>query len=105
MDPFLNPVFIQKIIKNYFIDTNRIFKSSKKQIQIYQDKAIRNVVKHAFSVPLYHNKYKKAGIQPSDIRGIGDLKKLPFVTKDDLRRNYPDQIISNNFDKDSGLLM
>jgi len=105
MDPFLNPVFIQKIIKNYFIDTNRIFKSSKKQIQIYQDKAIRNVVKHAFSVSLYHNKYKKAGIQPSDIRGIGDLKKLPFVTKDDLRRNYPDQIISNNFDKDSGLLM
>ncbi len=29
------------------------------------------------------------GIAPVDIRGIADLSKLPFTTKEDLRENYP----------------
>ena len=29
------------------------------------------------------------GLEPGDIRGLEDLKKLPFTTKDDLRDTYP----------------
>ena len=32
---------------------------------------------------------KEAGVEPEDIKGIEDLHKLPFVTKDDLRDQYP----------------
>ena len=28
-------------------------------------------------------------MEPSDIKGIEDLDKLPFTTKEDLRDNYP----------------
>jgi phenylacetate-CoA ligase len=30
-----------------------------------------------------------AGVRPEDIRGLEDLQKLPFTTKEDLRENYP----------------
>ena len=41
------------------------------------------------NVPFYHNKMKDMGLEPGDIRGIEDIVKLPFTTKEDLRNNYP----------------
>jgi phenylacetate-CoA ligase len=105
MDRFINPVFLLKITKSYLFDLNRIFKANKKEIDHYQDKALRRVVKNAFSVPLYYDKYKNFGIQADDIKGIRDLKKLPFITKDDLRRYYPNGIIPKGFNKNKEFLM
>ncbi len=41
------------------------------------------------NVPFYRNKMQEAGLHPEDIRGVDDLKRLPFTTKQDLRDNYP----------------
>ncbi len=41
------------------------------------------------SVEYYRKKMQAAGLEPGDIRGIEDLPKLPFTTKDDLRNTYP----------------
>jgi len=40
-------------------------------------------------VPCYQEKFRQAGISPDDIRSLGDLARLPFTTKEDLRCNYP----------------
>ena len=40
-------------------------------------------------VPLYRKRFDEAGLKPSDIQSIDDLKKIPFTVKDDLRDNYP----------------
>ena len=37
----------------------------------------------------YRKKMEEAGITPDDIRTLADLSRLPFVTKADLRDNYP----------------
>ena len=66
---------------------------------------LQRMVKYAYTVPLYNKIYKKHKIHPSDIRGIKDIKKLPFITKDELRRNYPNNIIPNNYNKNSGFLL
>ncbi len=42
-----------------------------------------------YNVPFYREKMQEAGIEPSDIRSIDDLPRLPFTTKNDLRDNYP----------------
>ena len=34
-------------------------------------------------------KMKELGVEPGDIKGIEDIVKLPFTTKEDLRNNYP----------------
>ena len=41
------------------------------------------------SVEYYRKKMHALGLEPGDIRGIEDLDKLPFTTKDDLRDTYP----------------
>ncbi len=41
------------------------------------------------NVEFYRKKMQKLGLEPGDIKGIEDLNKLPFTTKDDLRDNYP----------------
>ena len=41
------------------------------------------------SVEYYRKKMEALGLEPGDIRGIEDLDKLPFTTKDDLRDTYP----------------
>jgi len=41
------------------------------------------------TVAPYRAKMDAAGVKPSDIRSLADLRKLPFTVKDDLRDNYP----------------
>ncbi|QHQ63714.1 AMP-binding protein [Anaerocolumna sedimenticola] len=41
------------------------------------------------NVEFYRKKMQQLGLEPGDIRGIEDLNKLPFTTKNDLRDNYP----------------
>lgn len=85
MNPLLNPVFLGKIAKSYLFDINRLWKQNEEQIKKYQDKSLRNIVKYAYTVPLYHKKYKEAGVHPKDIRGTKDIDKIPYVTKKDFR--------------------
>jgi phenylacetate-CoA ligase len=40
-------------------------------------------------VPVYREKMEAVGVTPEDIATVGDLHKLPFTTKQDLRDNYP----------------
>ncbi len=40
-------------------------------------------------VPPYRKKMEEAGVRPEDIRTLADLARLPFVTKQDMRDNYP----------------
>jgi len=43
----------------------------------------------AESVPFYREKLRAAGVTADDIRGVADLRRLPFTTKQDLRDHYP----------------
>jgi len=41
------------------------------------------------NVPFYRSAFKSRGVCPDDIRSLDDLKRLPMVSKHDLRENYP----------------
>ncbi len=60
------------------------------QIKALQSERLVKQVKHVWdNVPYYRAKMEEKGVTPDDIKGIEDLHKLPFVTKDDLREAYP----------------
>ena len=62
---------------------------AKKLCELQSEKLIKQV-KHVYEhVPYYRNLMDKKGVKPEDIRGIDDLKKLPFIEKSDLRETYP----------------
>ncbi|UCF50082.1 MAG: phenylacetate--CoA ligase family protein [Thermoplasmatales archaeon] len=99
MNSFSNPIFLLKILKSYLVDINRLRRLNDEKLRKYQDKRLRKMVKFAYTVPLYHDKYKKEGIHPEDIRGIMDIKKLPTISKYDFKKYYPDGIISSKINK------
>lgn len=99
MNPFLNPFFIFRVLKCYLVDVNRLWRMNADNLKKFQDKQLRKLVKYAYTVPVYHEKYTAAGIHPDDIKGIEDIGKLPFISKDDIRKNFPDRVISSTTDK------
>ena len=61
-----------------------------KDLKALQERRLRALVHLAYEYsPFYRRKFKEAGINPWDIRGLEDLTKLPFTKKQDLRDNYP----------------
>ena len=64
--------------------------ASREQILNWQNERLVNQIKHVWeNVPYYRKKMEEKGVTPDDIKGVDDLKKLPFLTKDDLREAYP----------------
>ena len=64
--------------------------ASREQITKWQDERLAATVKRVYeNVPYYKKKMDAAGVKPDDIQGIRDLHKLPFLSKEDLREEYP----------------
>lgn len=59
-------------------------------LESLQLQRLKRIVKKVYDVvPYYHQKMDEAGVKPHHIKTLKDLNKLPFTTKDDLRKNYP----------------
>ncbi len=55
-----------------------------------QSKRLVKLVDYVYhSVDFYRKKMQAIDLMPGDIKGLEDITKLPFTTKDDLRDNYP----------------
>ena len=64
--------------------------ASREQILAWQNERLVKQVRHVWDhVPYYREKMEAKGLTPDDIRGVEDLHKLPFLSKDDLREAYP----------------
>lgn len=64
--------------------------ASRQTIKAWQDERLVNTVKRVYAnVEYYRNMMDAAGVTPDDIKSTADLHKLPFLTKDDLRKAYP----------------
>lgn len=68
---------------------------SRDELADLQGKRLVKLVKYMYENAGYYNKkMKKLGIEPGDIRGIEDLVKLPFTTKEDLMEAYPQGVFA-----------
>ena len=60
------------------------------EIRKMQNEKIVKQVRHVFDhVPYYRAKMDEKGVKPEDIQSVDDIKKLPFLSKEDLREAYP----------------
>ena len=63
---------------------------SRKEIEEIQLARLIETVNRVYDkVAPYRQKMIEANVKPEDIKSLKDLPKLPFVTKADLRDNYP----------------
>ncbi len=95
----IDPFSWMDLLKKSFCDPGKIWRSTPEAIKKQRDTSFRNIVNYAYTVPLYHKKYRDAGIHPRDITGINDITKLPFITKKDLIEHFPNEIIPPDYNK------
>ena len=64
--------------------------ASREEILAIQNEKIVKQVKHVYeNVKYYRDLMDAKGLKPEDIKGVDDIKKLPFLSKADLREAYP----------------
>ena len=68
---------------------------SRDELMQLQLERLQATVNRAYkNVPFYRRLLDELGLQPEDIQGVEDLRKLPFTTKEDLRRSYPYDMVA-----------
>ena len=63
-----------------------------KQLQYHELKQLVNNL-YSFN-QFYHDRMREANVSPLDINCLDDIRKLPFMYKQDLRDNYPDKMFT-----------
>jgi phenylacetate-CoA ligase len=69
--------------------------NSSEELAAHQLKGLQWTVNHAYGGSVFYRKrFEEAGIKPEDIKSLDDLRRLPFVTAQDLRDGYPFPLLS-----------
>ena len=72
---------------------------SREEIRAWQEAQLRRIVNQAYNHTVYWKRiFDERGLTPSDIQTMVDLKKLPIITKADVRAHY-DEIVPDNVKK------
>ncbi len=67
----------------------------REQLDALQSERLVKQVRHVYdNVKMYHDRMDAMGVKPEDIHGIQDLHLLPFITKDDLKEQYPTGMVA-----------
>jgi phenylacetate-CoA ligase len=81
--------------------SERNLQLSDKEMVDLQWRKLSALLRHAFvHCPFYRRKYEKAGISPERIRNFDDFRRVPILTKKELRDNI-DMIIARDLVEDS----
>ena len=69
---------------------NKVEACSRSEMQGIQLGRLQKTVGYVYEKnPVYRKRLDAAGVKPSDIKSLDDIRRLPFTVKDDLRDNYP----------------
>lgn len=64
--------------------------ADRETMRALQLKKLKETVRYEYDNVLYYReKMDKAGVKPEDIHTLEDIRKLPFITKEDIAVNYP----------------
>ena len=80
-------------MSNYF--QKDIETMPREQLKALQNEKFMKQIQHVWNdCPDYRRKMEAAGVSVDDIKSIDDISKLPFLSKDDLRENYPTAMLA-----------
>lgn len=106
-----NQKFLYDDLKKSIFFKNKLFLLKKSiswqetEIKSYQLKELKKLIKFVIRNNFYYsNKFKEKGIDINEIKTLSDIKKLPFLTKNDIK-NYDKKLISNFNDRNKKALI
>ncbi|HIS70180.1 MAG TPA: phenylacetate--CoA ligase [Candidatus Gallacutalibacter stercoravium] len=71
------------------------------ELEALQLQRLKRIVDYCYNnVPFYHERLNRAGVTSGDkIKTLSDVQYLPYTTKDDIRDNYPFQMLAQPMSK------
>lgn len=85
--------------RRYLKELERSQWSTPAMIEELQERKLRSLVRHAYeTVPHYHQIFRDRGLKPDDIKSISDLRKLPVISRAEVREQF-DSLVSDNYPK------
>jgi phenylacetate-CoA ligase len=84
-------------VKTYYNELSRSQWLSRQEIHSLQLEKLKNMVNHCYyHVEYYREKFDQVGLKPENIKTLDDIRKIPFLTKNQITENLYFGIISDN---------
>lgn len=95
--PYRHRFLNYKEFKRYYRLLEKHEKYSKEQIKQYQFKQLKQLVNIAYhQTNFYREKYEQAGFHPDMLTSLEDLKTIPLLTRDEVRKSGRQMIDRDN---------
>jgi len=96
-NPFFEKAIKKRKMLEYLAFLNKSQWWSEGQLRTFQWQELQKLLKHAYNnVPYWQMVFKQLNLQPSDIKSYAEFRKLPMITKEDIRANK-EQMIARNY--------
>ncbi len=84
-------------VKEYLPQVRAVQSQTMDEINGLRDKKLRSMIHHAYTnIPFYKERFEKAGVRPEEIKTIGDLNRLPVLSKREILENEK-ALVNPNF--------
>lgn len=79
--------------KTWYASLQETERWPRERLEALQLERLRALLEHAYAhVPYYHRVFDERRLKPADITTLEDLRALPILTRDDVRRNIRDLV-------------
>lgn len=73
---------------------------NRRDLEALQMERLKHIVDYCYNnVPFYHERLRQAGVTGDKIKTLSDVQYIPCTTKDDIRDNYPFQMLAQPMKK------
>ena len=98
--PFYNPYRRHgKVFREWYAFLSESQWWDQERLELFQIQKLKEILNHAFSnIPHYRKIFQEWGLNPSDVKDLRDLKRFPFIQRDDVANDL-EQLISVSISK------
>ena len=81
------------VIRTYIKRVDAMYEMNKEELKNRNEKRFLYIFRRAYDKsPFYHRLYTEAGIKKDDINCLEDIKRLPIITKDMVKKHAPEML-------------
>ena len=67
---------------------------TEEQHSAWQLNKLQSLIRYAWeNIPYYRKTFREAGVQPTDLQTIDDMRSFPTLTREDIRSNFDDLVV------------
>ena len=91
---------IRRSAREIYLDLKETEWLSKDDLEELQLHKLQRLLQHAYvHVPFYRDAMRAAGVHPLEMTSLDDIRRLPLLSKDDVRRNLYFRLFADNHRK------